>query len=170
MALETGRMAVEPRRDRQRRAAGCGLVTCRAVGQFQVPPVIEVSSKAFQRRKRFYVGRGVTDIADRLLIVRPLLLVARRAGNMAGITHRGPVIVSHVANQTWHSRVLRRVVPEPGKFLCRGRIHRFGCRYFITRNVLSPGKIAQAVSRHGKRQHAEQNGLLPHAAVTGFEL
>jgi hypothetical protein len=87
-----------------------------------MPTVIENGVKAAQRRKSFYICRGVTDRADRVRIAfRKLLSVARRAGNMPRHFRSGGVVASDMTHKTRQATVLLCVVTKAREILRRHR-------------------------------------------------
>ena len=104
--------------------------------------MIEFRSKALQRRKRFYSCLGVADVTDRLLVVGPLFRVTRCTGDVSGKTHRRAIIVSHMADQTWHPRMLLGIVAESRIILRRSLSLDLCDRRFIPHDIRPARQIA----------------------------
>src|SRR5262245_30786735 len=83
-------------------------------------PVVEFRRETLESGKRFDVGRRVTDVADRIRIpLCELLRMTRRARYVSRHSDLCAVVAPHVADETRHPCVLRRVVTKLRKVLRR---------------------------------------------------
>jgi len=120
MTLKTGHMSRSPCRDRKPDTAIRRLMTRRTIRLANMSPVIEDGVEASQWREAFYVGRRVTDHADRTRIsLREFGGVTRSTRDVSRHFRCRAVAASDMTDETRHSSVLLRVVTKSGKILWR---------------------------------------------------